>query len=265
MQIAVRMKTYKVRDAMKRNVMSVDAGDSLSTALQLMLWAAARHLPVLEEGRLAGVLSERDILRYQAEHGGSSALSHAVARAASMPPKFAHPDDSLTEAMARMRGSKVGCLPVVVEGELVGILTVSDVLAHQVQREFVGESDAPRAGEMMTKKPVVIGATDNLDLAVERMATNGVRHLPVVDGEGRLCGILSDRDIRPFSGRRELEVTPVENAMTRVVVSLGPDARRATLIDAFTRWHLSALPIVDEEQRPIGVVSYVDLLRTLAP
>jgi CBS domain-containing protein len=87
---------------MDRRVLRVDADDALATALQLMLWTGARHLPVMEEGKLVGVLTERDLLRYQAGHGGSDALSHSVGSAASMPAKFAHPDDSLTEAMARM-------------------------------------------------------------------------------------------------------------------------------------------------------------------
>lgn len=250
---------------MNRNVLFVDAEDALATALQLMLWSRIRHLPVTHGGKLAGVLTERDILRYEAEHGGTDALSHRVALAASMPARFAHPDDALTEVMARMAADKIGCLPVLDKDELVGLLTVTDVLAYQVRRSLTGEPDETAARDLMTQDPVVVHANDKLSLAVERMAKHDVRHLPVVDSEERLCGILSDRDIRPVSSRRALDEMPVERVMSKSVISLPPNAPRSVLLDAFTTWHLSALPIVDGEERPIGMISYVDLLQALAP
>ena len=99
-------------------------------------------------------------------------------------------------------------------------------------------------------------------MAVDRMASNRVRHLPVVDSEGRMIGVLSDRDIRPITEKRALEERLVEEVMTRSVIALPPEATREMLIAAFTQHYLSAIPIVDQERRPVGVVSYLDLLRT---
>lgn len=257
------MTTNTVGDAMNRHVLTVDADDTLSTALQLMLWTGGRHLPVVHEDRLVGVLTERDILRYQAQCPSPDALAHAVGAAASTPVKFTHPEDSLTEATERLAADKVGCLPVVVQGELVGLLTVTDLLAFQVQHAMSGTPETLCAKDVMTEDPILVYAGDKLDRAVERMAVHGIRHLPVVDGEGRLCGILSDRDVRPIARRWTLEETPVERMMTRTVITLKPTSPLSALLDAFTTWHLSALPIVDDDDRPVGIVSYIDLLRVL--
>jgi CBS domain-containing protein len=255
MQVYATMAAPRVRDVMTKKVETIDEGQPLSTARERMLVSGARHLLVMREGQLAGVLSERDILRYEVEHSGG--LAHPVRRAANMPAQQASPDDPLSEAIDRLAGHHLGCLPVVDERQkIVGVLTASDLLQSRL--------DGPRAMELMSKHPVIVRASDVLSVAADRMAANRVRHLPVVDAGGGLCGILSDRDLRGIPSESALESTPVSEVMTKNVISLPPHATQRELVDAFATWNLSALPIVDGERRPIGMVSYVDLLRALS-
>jgi CBS domain-containing protein len=252
----------RVRDVMTENAVQIEGDDPLATALRLVLSTGARHLLVTHEGQLVGVLSERDILRYAAEHG-DGALAEPVRKAANMPAELVSPDDPLLDAAKRMTQRRIGCLPVVEEGRIAGILTVSGALSCFVDRAAAGRARLC-ARDIMSKHPIVVRAGDAVAVAADRMAANRVRHLPVIDRDGHICGILSDRDVRPISSMNALEARRVEEVMTKNVISLPPSATQDVLVDAFSRWNLSALPVVDERQRPIGMISYVDLLRSLS-
>jgi CBS domain-containing membrane protein len=127
-----------VRDLMSENVATLNRNDKLSIADDVMKLGRIRHMPVLDEdGALVGILSQRDLL-----HG---ALSHAlgygqVAKQRVMStilvkevmtgsPHTVEPDTPLDEAASTMLARKIGCLPIVENERLVGILTESDFVA----------------------------------------------------------------------------------------------------------------------------------------
>jgi acetoin utilization protein AcuB len=123
------------------NVLTVRADDDVAMAAQLLSWGGIRHLPVLSRGRVVGVFSERDLLRYRANTGGQGGLD-PVRRFMSTPAVVVGPDDEVETAVGLMVGSKHGCLPVVEEHRLVGILTSTDVAG----RLFIAER-ARRLGD----------------------------------------------------------------------------------------------------------------------
>ena len=103
------------------------------------------------------------------------------------------PDTITRKALQQMADDHVGCMVVVDEGRKpVGILTQSDILTRVVLPAF----DLSRPiSEVMSKSPhVMFSSASAYDAALE-MATHGVRHLLVVDGEERLLGVVSERDL----------------------------------------------------------------------
>jgi len=97
-----------------------------------MLAYKTRHLPVVHGGKLVGVLSERDILEYRAKRDFDEDWWRGnTADAMRVPVQTAGPEDSLTAG--RMATSKIGALPIVELGKLVGLVTVTDVLAAEVE------------------------------------------------------------------------------------------------------------------------------------
>ena len=123
-----------VRELMTTDVVTVSRNDELSVADDIMKMNRVRHLPVLEDGRLIGILSQRDLFL--------AALSTAMGfgRKASqeflktVPVKEVMTDDVITvepsedvKAAARlMVDHKIGCLPVVEDRKLLGLLTETD-------------------------------------------------------------------------------------------------------------------------------------------
>ena len=131
---------------------------------------------------------------------------------------------------------------------------------------------APTARLVMTPDPETVLEEASLFEAAALMAELGVRHLPVVDELGKLIGMLSDRDIRSAIG------DPVEalrgrheDSESRASDVMSPDPLRASLdtpvseiAEMLVDERIGAVPVVDEGDRPVGIISYVDLIRFLA-
>src|SRR5215212_6846057 len=121
-----------VKDSMAREIVTLSPDETAATALALCRERRIRHLPVLTEGRLVGVVSDRD-LRSSTPALGDPARAAAlqevlVEDVMAREVVSAHPDDPIEQAANTMRERRIGCLPVVEDGELVGIITTSDVM-----------------------------------------------------------------------------------------------------------------------------------------
>jgi CBS domain-containing membrane protein len=128
----------RVRDVMSTVVKTLGRNDRLTLADDVMTAERIRHLPVLdEEGALVGILSQRDMFRgalAQALGYGTSGqrkvLSMLVVKEVMTTEVVTTgPDVPLRDAAAAMVERKIGCLPVVDGGALVGILTEGDFVA----------------------------------------------------------------------------------------------------------------------------------------
>jgi len=126
-----------VADIMSTRVVTVNVSDSLCHALTTLQKERIRHLPVLDGDRLAGILTDRDlrdmspaVLR---EENIERLSKLRVGEVMKSPPITAHPLDPVEDAARLMYVHRIGCLPVVKEGALVGILTETDILRCLVE------------------------------------------------------------------------------------------------------------------------------------
>lgn len=260
----------QVLEVMQRDVVTVQASDSLALAAQIMLWRRIRHLPVMRDGQLVGVLSERQLV---SERGGLSAAdgTKAVEEWMTAPAITIEPNEPLGRASALMVAHTISSLPVVERGELVGIITSTDLLA---ELSFEQPPAEDTVAAVATRRMQVVTPEDYVLDAVERMVKSDIRHLPVVDGKRRLVGMVSDRDVRTAVGD-PLELMSVPErmsalGMTRVSELMVPNPSACTLdtpldevVEAFRDLSVGALPVVKEGDVLVGIVSYVDLLHAM--
>lgn len=126
-----------VAKRMMRTPVFLDEDDSMKTAMDTLKDREIRHLPVLKEGtKLVGILTETDIK--QASPSTATALEIRevyylldkikVKQIMTKRPYTISPTAPIEEAAMVMRDKKIGCLPVMEEGRLVGILTETDIL-----------------------------------------------------------------------------------------------------------------------------------------
>jgi len=122
-------------------------------------------------------------------------------------PRTIHPDTSIRGTMQRIRQQLEDCLPVVdADGKLVGVVTESDILyALRVpSRESAVVSTmvrqamkqvASNAGELMTKNPISVMPNMSIQETLNIMVEHKHRHLPVVEKNNTLVGLISLREI----------------------------------------------------------------------
>ncbi len=102
-------------------------------------------------------------------------------------------DDSVLEAARLMTEHKIGAVPVLRDGELVGIFSERDLMTRVVAgARSPGQT---RVAEVMTSNPRTIPPEETVDRCLFIMREFGFRHLPVVDGGKKLLGIVSLRDV----------------------------------------------------------------------
>lgn len=131
------MEPVRVRDLMTTKALfAVGEDDSLAAAAHRMVWLGCRHLPVTREQEVVGVLSDRDLLAWQAKGRTLDGPDDRVRAAMSTPVVVGTPDETAAEASARMIAARIDCLPVVLHGRLVGMLTSTDLIGHLVSRTF---------------------------------------------------------------------------------------------------------------------------------
>jgi CBS domain-containing protein len=120
-------KPVSVRDRMSRPAVTVAASASLREALALMAEHRIHYLPVVSEsGRLVGIVNEDDVL---GTRRGPRPLGDPVTTVMSAPVVSIGPAELLKDAMQLMAGRGIGALPIVAEGQVIGMLTQSDVVA----------------------------------------------------------------------------------------------------------------------------------------
>ena len=126
------MSALTVRDLMSREPITLSEHDPLEKADELMQTGHFRHLPVVEEGRLVGLLTHRDMTRVGAHTESPTPMNRWTEAGWVMTRdvRAIEPDIPLLEAANLMLDQKYGCLPVVEDGKLVGILTESDFVAY---------------------------------------------------------------------------------------------------------------------------------------
>lgn len=260
----------RVADVMTRNVYTVREWEELGLSSDLMRFRRFRHLPVLDaRDRVVGVLARVDLVEAAARPGNPRLLP--VYDVMHRPPVTIEPDASVEEAASLMRRRQIHCLPVVdAQGRLLGIVTDSDLLgAVSGKRLPVGDFASVPVARLMTPDPITVGTDATLGDAAGVLLEGGFRHLPVVDEDFRLAGMISERDLRSHLGTDLLDWgnveqsrldEPVVNVMVPEPVILRANNRLADALDLFTDDRIGAVPVLDDEDHLVGILSYVDVL-----
>jgi CBS domain-containing protein len=314
-----------VSDIMTIPVEVLTLDHSVKTFLSFMQVNHVRHAPVVDfpQGRhfdheFIGVVSQRDVLRLKpsnatgklSEEPDPRALRQLLSRVVTRGAQTVRPDMPIGPAVDLMIELHIDMLPVVVEKKVVGIITTTDLLRMIVRtaetieqacrREihskdaagWAGGDDTNRAalgsfmvrtaGMVMARNLVTMMTNQTLAEAIETLQKHELRHVPIVDEENHLVGILSDRDILrnlPYLSRSLIKASPkfredlfriegskavlnqqIENVMTKKLWTIEPNCPLVEAALILMKKKVGVLPVVDSERKLRGIVSVVDLL-----
>jgi CBS domain-containing protein len=238
-----------VGDIMNEDVRALTLDHTVKACFKYMEKHRIRHVPVINrdfEGQKAlfvGIVSDRDILRQVPPSGlvdkdskdeqENKALRQLLMQVIERKPKTVHPDALVSEAITMMLDNHIDGLPVVKDGEIVGMITTGAMMRIYSRLESAIQSLFPElvrakrladvsegAGEeemflkrwvfkpvkeIMTHETACLSGQDTLGMAMKVLQEGKFRHAPVVNQAGQLEGLISDRDILrhlPFAGRR---------------------------------------------------------------
>jgi acetoin utilization protein AcuB len=266
-----------------------------------------------------GIVSQRDVFRqispYACKLGQTDsdlmALKQPLVQIVNRNPKSVSPETTIEDMITVMVGNRINMVPVLEEGCLVGIVTSTDILKlfirldkiskictkmeESAQRRRVvdllsGGSDKVMPAlstvlrtveDIMSGDVICLDEQDNLAGVLEVMQQKKIRHILIVNGQKKLVGIISDRDVlrylpflRPGADSfhdRLFDIAPnnaalkqtVRDIIKREVISVEPGCDFYTAVRMLYEKHISCLPVTDEEKKPVGIVTVTDVMRGL--
>jgi CBS domain-containing protein len=139
-------KISTIRDLMAQNPATLDRNETLDIPDTIMNLGRIRHMPVVEDGRVVGILSQRDLFRSAliVALGFGRKTTSALIKTIRVKEVMTKPaititaDAAVSEAARLMIEKKIGCLPVVENERLIGLITETDILRSVVERPIQG-------------------------------------------------------------------------------------------------------------------------------
>lgn len=264
-----------VRDIMQKEVVLVDKDQNVQDALKIMKKHKISRLPVINTNKdrvkeLVGVITGTDIaLRLGSSRYGNMAPSHFHVSTVMTPhPITVESTRSIGNAAEIIVENKIGGLPVVDEGEIVGIITKTDFIDTCQGRPF---RDI-KVEERMTKDLITVSPQERLVHARRLIIDDGIGRLPVLDGD-ILEGILTAKDIAEsmVSFRKvvpdkyksaRIRNLLVEDVMTQNVKTISGEASIEETTLMMIENDFSGIPVVDEGQLR-GIITKTDLIKLI--
>ena len=279
------MTELQVRNFMTPDVVSVEIPGNRDDVLKILKRTGISGVPVLKDGKLVGIITRKDMLRKAEE----TQLGLLMTRN----PVTIGPDAPIGEAASLILEHKVRRLPVVDGKALVGILSVADLITAIAQLKFKQEIQS-----RFTSSTFALWEETPLNLVGRVMEISGVDAIPILDGEGVLSGIISERDLiknssiedsvetSDFSNgtdddewtwesirdlhtlsfgvsRVKLPARPVKTAMVTSVVSVPLNSEIGECALKMKRARVDQLPVVKSDRTLAGMLYDREIIRVL--
>jgi CBS domain-containing protein len=319
-------RVYRVKDVMTKDVKTLTLDNTIEKCLKFMADNHVRHIPVVdrptgeeETPYFVGIVSQRDVLRQISPYAGKLGQTDSDSRALKQPliqivnrdPKSVSPETHIQDMISIMVDNHVNMVPVLVDRNLVGVVTSTDILKLFIRLDKIGKicskmevaeqrrrvvdllsgnsdkvmpafSTVLRTVEdIMTNDVFCLEEQDSLARALEVMQRGKIRHVPIVDTQKKLVGILSDKDVlrylpflRPGADTfhdRLFDVAPnnaaikqsLRDIIKRDVISVEQNCDFYTAVRMLYEKNISCLPVTDAEEKPVGIITVTDVMRGL--
>ena len=264
----IQLRNIKAKDIMSERLIICQRNERLSEVLGRMKKMDIHELPVVEGGKLLGMVSYDIFLKRK-----SLPLTTSVENLMVTPPKV-DANDSITRVAEVMLVNNFRAVPVTTAGEIAGIVAREDIV--QALRGF-SQLDQISVSDVMSPSPLTIRETDDVERARAMMRDLDVRTLPVVDSEERLTGVLGVKDIMSYYGkergqRKSSKGLPgdvvdlaieVVSLMNSPAIHTSVDSHMADVVSLMAENHISSVVVVDG-QAPTGIVTHMDVLELVA-
>jgi len=256
----------KVKEIMTTKIISVDKDDSLKHVLDLMKKYDITKIPVLEEKKFFGLVTD-NVIAYKLGSIRKRSVTASRLHASSVTEKevmTVTAEEEVKNILKSVGEPGPTMLPVVEKGKLVGVVTKADLLPMVKSKNSLYS--------IMQRKLHAVSLDDRVIHARRIMISENIARLPVLE-EKKLVGIISDIEIalafaslkKSFSlGRQKhhLDELLVKDAMRSPVISTTPSISIFDAAQLMLNQNVGALPLVENEKL-VGMVTRTDLIKTI--
>jgi len=128
-----------------------------------------------------------------------------------------------------------------------------------------GQIPPIRIADLMTRELVSVAPGQTFGEVVGLMANRPFRHVLVIHSDGRLAGVISDRDLlRKMAATTDWKTKLVEEVMTREVLTVKPETSLSAAVKEILGRRINCLPVIDKNEKVCGIVTSTDLLSAFA-
>lgn len=267
------VENLRAHHLMTKHVVTLHKEQSLPLADSMMELNHVRHLPVVDgRGRLVGLVTHRDVLAAQistlaalsVHERNELQLAVPVARLMNTLVWTVRPDTPAVAVAELLMDNRFGCVPVVDDHrKVVGIVTEADFLSLAVR--MLEHAEAATVADMMTADPVTVRDNHTLRVADELLSIGCFRHLPVVDEDQGVIGLVTHRNLLAAqystltAGDHQVPSVRIGDIMETDVWTIAPDASQLIAARTLRDHRFGCLPVV-EDGRIVGIVTEADFL-----
>ncbi len=259
----------KVEEIMTKNVITIDKDRNIVDALRLMLKHNISRLPVTENKKLVGIITERDIAIKLCKPYGHISTSHIYVSSLMTKNVITIEKDASVEEAARVMIEKnISGLPVVDNnGDLVGIITKTDMLK-------ICRKSRRKVKEIMTRDVVLVSPYTRV-IHLRRLLIEKDISRVIVTDRGKIVGIVTERDVAEALGTfrkivehyhqdERIKHFYAEQIMTADPITINQNDTIANACKLMLDNRISGLPVIDDEKRLVGIVTKTDVTRYVA-
>ena len=268
----------KVCNLMTSEVFVVNRREPILKAEAVMKWARTRHVPVVDStSKVVGLITHRDILaastaiisRIPADRADEDLAGIPLESVMQTKVICVDPDADLATAAKLMQDNQIGCLPVTTNRRLMGIVTEADfvTLARNCPADETVDS-------IMSRNLWTADTKNNVFYIDQLMQWARIRHVPYVDEDRHLVGIISHRDLlrtclstlvsaHSRSRAAHLRRINVDDIATRDPHTTTPKSRIRDVAQIMLEEKIGALPVL-ENDKLIGIITEADLVKKVS-
>jgi CBS domain-containing protein len=257
--------SLRAKEVMRYGVISIDRQEPIHKAASLMVQMNVSCLPVTQEGLIAGMLSDKDLLRSYHKQGYLPGLAEDY-----MTESYISYDveDYLSKICQCLNENSFRHIPILMQGMLAGMITRSDLICKFLKHaRTVNPSDNYRkqgsrfmaADAMKCGLPSLlpnVTFAEAMDLIVKQHVTG----IPIVNPTGELLGIITEKDILSNISNVDVLTTKVEDYMTRDVIAFGPNSDLGEVCECLLKHDFHQVPVVNSN-RLVGIITRSDVLK----
>ena len=250
----------RVSDIMIKNVITAGRGEEISKVLKKMEDNRIHQLPIVQNGKILGIIFLKDIIRF-----AHDVEKNTAERFLTKIPAI-NAEAGLQEAVQLLFRLGVRAVPVVDNDKIVGIISETDLIKNV---EYLADISPD---EFMGQKCFTVGEEDRLGRALEIMSEQNVSRVPVVDYQRRVVGCIDNLSLIKFlrwpkESIRFSHLTAVEPSSAKEYPV--KDYMRGTVMLEMSKFSLKKIVellqtneevIITESMRPLGVVTPRDVL-----